>query len=126
VHKRQKEDHCSKTVRRSVPERRYTVKRHTLSPSLCKKARHFNAIIHISSDTESGYEVLRWSLSGVVTAVAIPVKYLGQSDREKNDEKEGGGEIDDEGDNFQPNTNLTVIYFSVRRTITMQRLAYDF
>ncbi len=87
---------------------------HTLSPALCKKARKFNRIIQISYDTESGSKFLQYSLCDVLSAVAVPVKYLGGEDR------------DHEGDDhFQPNTNLTVIYFNVRRAMTTLQPAAD-
>ncbi len=74
---------------------------HRLSPALCKKAKQDNDVVWVTAQTESGARALRCSLNGVLTAVAVPVCH-------------------------EPsNTNITVIYFSVRRA-TMRPEAIEF
>jgi len=74
---------------------------HRLSPALCKRARMHNNIVWITSQTEQGAQALRCSLSGVLSAVAVPVCHE------------------------ETQTNLTVIYFSMKRT-AMQPVASEF
>ena len=64
---------------------------HRLSPALCKKAKEANDVVWVTSHTQGGAEALRISINNVRTAVAIPVCHDAS------------------------NTNLTVIYFSIRR-----------
>lgn len=74
---------------------------HRLSPALCKKAKQDNDVVWVTAQTESGARALKCSLNGVLTAVAVPVCH-------------------------EPsNTNITVIYFSVRRA-TMRPEAIEF
>jgi len=74
---------------------------HKLSPALCKKAKEDNDVVWVTAQTESGAKALKCSLNGVLTAVAVPVCH------EKS------------------NTNMTVIYFSVKRA-TMRAEAIEF
>jgi hypothetical protein len=64
---------------------------HRLSPALCKRAKEASDVVWVTAQTPSGAEALRNSISDVRTAVAIPVCH-------------------------EPtNTNLTIIFFSIRR-----------
>jgi len=127
---------------------------HTLSPALCKKARQVNGIIHISTETDSGSKVLQSSLCDVVYAAAVPVKYIGHQQQQRHHNRHGYGDRTFlsnvssartrnksknnannvnkprleriEEDSFQPNTNLTVIYFGVTRPITVQPSTNEF
>lgn len=74
---------------------------HRLSPALCKKAKEDNDVVWVTAQTESGAKALRCSLNGVLTAVAVPVCHEAT------------------------NSNLTVIYFSVKRA-TMRPEAIEF
>ena len=74
---------------------------HRLSPALCKKAKEDNDVVWVSAQTETGARALKCSLNGVLAAVAVPVCH-------------------------EPsNTNMTVIYFSVKRS-TMRSEATEF
>ena len=64
---------------------------HRLSPALCKRAKEANDVVWVTAHTAVGAETLKISISDVRTAVAIPVCHSAS------------------------NTNLTVIFFSVRR-----------
>lgn len=72
---------------------RSSVRTHRLSPALCKRAKEANDVVWVTALTPHGAEALRISISDVRTAVAIPVCHAAS------------------------NTNLTVIFFSVRRII---------
>lgn len=74
---------------------------HRLSPALCKKAKEDDDVVWVTSQTESGARALKCSLNGVLTAVAVPVCHEAT------------------------NSNLTVIYFSVKRA-TMRPEAIEF
>lgn len=74
---------------------------HKLSPALCKKAKEDNDVVWVTAQTESGAKALKCSLNGVLTAVAVPVCHEDSS------------------------TNMTVIYFSVKRA-TMRPEAIEF
>lgn len=64
---------------------------HRLSPALCKRAKEAMDVVWVTAHTSHGAEALKVSISDVRTAVAVPVCH-------------------------EPsNTNLTVIYFSIRR-----------
>jgi hypothetical protein len=67
---------------------------HRLSPALCKRAKEANDVVWVTAHTPHGAEALRCSISNVRTAVAIPVCHEAS------------------------NTNLTIIFFSMRRIIT--------
>ena len=62
-----------------------------MKKALSKKAKHDNDVVWVTAQTESGAKALKCSLSGVLTAVAVPVCHP------------------------VSNTNITVIYFSVRK-----------
>jgi hypothetical protein len=64
---------------------------HRLSPALCKRAKEAMDVVWVTAMTPHGAEALKVSISDVRTAVAIPVCHAAT------------------------NTNLTVIFFSVRR-----------
>jgi len=64
---------------------------HRLSPALCKRAKEAMDVVWVTAHTQHGAEALRLSISDVRTAVAIPVCHAAS------------------------NTNLTVIFFSIRR-----------
>jgi hypothetical protein len=64
---------------------------HRLSPALCKRAKEAMDVVWVTAHTPNGAEALRMSISDVRTAVAIPVCHVAS------------------------NTNLTVIFFSIRR-----------
>lgn len=66
---------------------------HRFSPALCKKAKDVKHVIWVPDDTEHGTQALSCSLSNVKTAVAVPVTHQ------------------------ESNTNFTIIYFSLRRTM---------
>jgi len=74
---------------------------HLLSPALCKRAKEANDIVWVTSATHSGAEALRIAISDVRTAVAVPVCHEAS------------------------NTNITIIYFSIRRNI-MRSAAVEF
>jgi len=74
---------------------------HRLSPALCKKAKEDNDVVWVTAQTESGARALKCSLNGVLTAVAVPICHEAT------------------------NSNLTVIYFSVKRA-TMRPEAIEF
>lgn len=74
---------------------------HKLSPALCKKAKEDNDVVWVTAQTESGAKALKCSLNGVLTAVAVPVCHQ------------------------ETMTNMTVIYFSVKRA-TMRPEAIEF
>jgi hypothetical protein len=64
---------------------------HRLSPALCKRAKDANDVVWVTAHTPTGEEALRCSISNVRTAVAVPVCHEAS------------------------NTNITIIYFSIRR-----------
>jgi len=66
---------------------------HRLSPFLCKRAKEAKDVVWVTTQTESGAETLRVSISDVRTAVAVPVCHKSSD------------------------TNITFIYFSMKRTI---------
>jgi len=66
---------------------------HRLSPALCKRAKEAQDVVWVTASTERGAEALRCSISDVRTAVAVPVCHE------------------------MSRTNMTVIFFSVRRAI---------
>jgi len=66
---------------------------HRLSPALCKRAKEAGDVVWVTAHTQQGAEALRCSISNVRTAVAIPVCH----------------ELS--------NTNVTVIFFSIRRYV---------
>lgn len=74
---------------------------HRLSPALCKRAKEANDVVWVTAHTPHGAEALRCSISNVRTAVAVPVCHEAS------------------------NTNLTIIYFSIRRII-MKTTAVEF
>jgi hypothetical protein len=78
---------------------RSSVRTHRLSPALCKRAKEANDVVWVTALTPHGAEALRISISDVRTAVAIPVCHAAS------------------------NTNLTVIFFSVRRYVVCGRNA---
>lgn len=73
---------------------RSSVRTHRLSPALCKRAKEANDVVWVTALTPHGAEALRISISDVRTAVAIPVCHAAS------------------------NTNLTVIFFSIRRYVS--------
>ena len=66
---------------------------HRLSPALCKRAKEAQDVVWVTAHTPHGAEALRCSMSNVRTAVAIPVCHAAS------------------------HTNVTVIYFSIRRYV---------
>jgi hypothetical protein len=70
---------------------------HRLSPALCKRAKEANDVVWVSAHTPYGAEALRCSISNVRTAVAIPVCHEAS------------------------NTNITIIFFSIRRYVQKQK-----
>jgi hypothetical protein len=64
---------------------------HRLSPALCKRAKEANDVVWVTAHTPHGAEALRCSISNVRTAVAVPVCHEAS------------------------NTNITIIFFSIRR-----------
>ena len=64
---------------------------HRLSPALCKKAKEAGDVVWVTAHSRTGAEALRFSISNVRTAVAVPVCHESS------------------------NTNITVIFFSIRR-----------
>lgn len=66
---------------------------HRLSPALCKRAKEAMDVVWVTAHTLHGAEALKLSISDVRTAVAVPVCHE------------------------ESNTNLTVIFFSIRRII---------
>lgn len=71
---------------------------HRLSPSLCKRAKENSDVVWVSSDNSVGREMLRYSISNVHTAVAIPISHESS------------------------NTNMTVIFFSMRKYVSQLTL----
>mmetsp|Transcript_5917 Transcript_5917/g.17739 ORF Transcript_5917/g.17739 Transcript_5917/m.17739 type:complete len:854 (+) Transcript_5917:392-2953(+) len=74
---------------------------HRLSPALCKRAKDANDVVWVTALTPHGAQTLRCSISNVRTAVAVPVCHEAS------------------------NTNITIIYFSIRR-IVMRPTAIEF
>lgn len=66
---------------------------HRLSPALCKRAKEAGDVIWVTANSSSGADILSCSISDVRTAVALPVCHE------------------------TSNTNLTVIFFSMRRYV---------
>jgi hypothetical protein len=66
---------------------------HRLSPALCKRAKEAEDVIWVTEQTRQGADALRYSISQVRTAVAVPVCHDAS------------------------NTNITIIFFSVRRCV---------
>jgi hypothetical protein len=66
---------------------------HRLSPALCKRAKEAMDVVWVTAHTPHGAETLRVSISDVRTAVAVPVCHEAS------------------------NTNMTIIYFSIRRYV---------
>lgn len=64
---------------------------HRLSPALCKRAKEAGDVVWVTAHTVHGAEALKCSISDVRTAVAVPVCHGGSG------------------------TNVTIIYFSIRR-----------
>jgi hypothetical protein len=67
---------------------------HRLSPALCKRAKEANDVVWVTAHTPHGAEALRCSISNVRTAVAVPVCHEAS------------------------NTNITIIFFSIRRYVS--------
>jgi hypothetical protein len=67
---------------------------HRLSPALCKRAKDANDVVWVTAHTPHGEDALRCSISNVRTAVAVPVCHEAS------------------------NTNITIIYFSIRRYVS--------
>ncbi|KAL7552696.1 hypothetical protein ACHAWF_015933 [Thalassiosira exigua] len=74
---------------------------HRLSPALCKRAKEAGDVVWVTAHTLHGAEALKCSISDVRTAVAVPVCHGGSG------------------------TNVTIIYFSIRRAI-MKPQAVEF
>lgn len=70
---------------------------HRLSPALCKRAKDAKDVVWVTAHTAHGAEALRISLNNVRTAVAVPVCHEAS------------------------NTNITIIYFSIRRYVDQSR-----
>lgn len=70
---------------------------HRLSPALCKRAKDANDVVWVTAHTQHGAEALRMSINNVRTAVAVPVCHEAS------------------------NTNITIIYFSIRRFVVIYR-----
>jgi hypothetical protein len=68
---------------------------HRLSPALCKRAKDANDVVWVTAHTQHGADALRCSISNVRTAVAVPVCHEAS------------------------NTNITIIYFSIRRYVNI-------
>ena len=66
---------------------------HRLSPALCKRAKEANDVVWVTEHSTHGQEALRYSISNVRTAVAVPVCHEAS------------------------NTNITIIFFSMRRYV---------
>ena len=66
---------------------------HRLSPALCKRAKEAMDVVWVTAHKPQGAETLRVSISDVRTAVAVPVCHVAS------------------------NTNMTIIYFSIRRYV---------
>jgi hypothetical protein len=64
---------------------------HRLSPALCKRAKEAGDVVWVTAHSATGAQALRCSISNVRTAVAVPVCHESS------------------------NTNITIIFFSVRR-----------
>jgi hypothetical protein len=64
---------------------------HRLSPALCKRAKEAGDVVWVTAHSQTGAEALRCSISNVRTAVAVPVCHEAS------------------------NTNVTIIFFSIRR-----------
>jgi hypothetical protein len=64
---------------------------HRLSPALCKRAKEANDVVWVTAHTSHGAEALRCSISNVRTAAAVPICHEAS------------------------NTNITIIFFSIRR-----------
>lgn len=64
---------------------------HRLSPALCKRAKEAGDVVWVTSQTPREAQALRASISNVRTAVAVPVCHEAS------------------------NTNITVIFFSIRK-----------
>ena len=64
---------------------------HRLSPALCKRAKEAKDVVWVTTQTEKGAETLRISINDVRTAIAVPVCHESS------------------------NTNITFIYFSMKR-----------
>lgn len=70
---------------------------HRLSPALCKRAKDAKDVVWVTAHTPHGAEALRCSINNVRTAVAVPVCHEAS------------------------NTNITIIYFSIRRYAAIGR-----
>jgi len=85
------------TVREKIVDvyygKRSSERTHRLSPALCKRAKEAMDVVWVTANTEDGAKVLQESLSDVRTAVAVPVCHE------------------------TSNTNITLIYFSIRRAV---------
>jgi hypothetical protein len=68
-----------------------TERTHRLSPALCKRAKEANDVVWVTAHTAPGAAALQLSISNVRTAVAVPVCHE------------------------TSNTNVTIIFFSIRR-----------
>jgi hypothetical protein len=68
---------------------------HRLSPALCKRAKEAGDVVWVTAHSRTGAEELRGSISNVSTAVAVPVCHEAS------------------------NTNITIIFFSIRRSVIM-------
>ena len=73
---------------------------HRLSPALCKRAKEAMDVVWVTAHTPHGAETLRVSISDVRTAVAVPVCHEAS------------------------NTNMTIIYFSIRRYVMCSDKCY--
>lgn len=74
---------------------------HRLSPALCKRAKEAGDVVWVTAHNERDADTLRYSISDVRTAVAVPVCHS------------------------LSNTNITLIYFSIKRAM-MQPPAVEF
>lgn len=74
---------------------------HRLSPALCKRAKEAGDVVWVTAHNERDADTLRYSISDVRTAVAVPVCHAPSC------------------------TNITLIYFSIKRAM-MQPPAVEF
>jgi hypothetical protein len=71
---------------------------HRVSPALCKRAKEAGDVVWVTAHSAAGAEALRYSISNVRTAVAVPICHEAT------------------------NTNVTIIFFSMRRCVVIDNV----
>jgi hypothetical protein len=90
---------------------------HKLSSALCKKVRQSNDIFSVTAQTDIGAQALKYSLFGVLSAIAVPADSCCYC---------GGERIGESGGLVYKSFEMTIIYLSAKKAVMMQPAANEF